>query len=312
MKDWQTFSSGPAGTRRGGFTMVELLVVIAIIGILAGILFPVIAMSRKKANRSRDLNNQKKQVEAFIAFSNDNKLRFPWHLTAPDGRAVAEWYNPGGGGAYQYDWDSLMDIRRLHQTQTCINEIPSCKILMSPCDAGALRKNQEESAPDRNGWGWEGTDWANNVNQKVREANHGFKRKEVAENAQSYSVCFGAYMEKGAKGIILLTRNHGGKNGSGYGYKYPSGYLKDGGRRVRRGSMVDLRQAKKWLVPTVKSTNPRQFVVGLKADEGQMAFCDGSAFLANDAALEEAVADHGLAQAGILKEQCFNTARPRH
>jgi len=289
--------------------MVELLVVIAVIGILAGILLPVIASSRNKANRNRDLNNLKKQVEAFMGFCNDNKQRFPWHLTSKDGRAVTEWYNPGGGGAYRYDWDSLLDIRRVHQTQSFINEIPSCKILQSPCDPGALKANQAESDPKRQGWGWEGQ---MDMNSKDGKANHGFKYKEVAENAQSYSICYGAYMEKGAKGIMLMTRNHDGENGTGYGFNYPGGYLKYGGRRTRRGGTVDLRKTTKWLVHTTQTDNPRKFVMGLNANEGQMAFCDGSALLADDTILQESIKDHGLAQAGVLKEQSFNAARPRH
>jgi len=310
MKNRRTERQRNAGTRRRGFTMVELLVVIAIIGILAAILMPVLASSRRSANRNRDLNNMKKQVDAYQAFNNDNKQRYPWHMTAKDGNAVAAWFSPGGGGAWKFEWDSLLDIRRLHQTQTFNMEIPTCKILMSPCDPGALKRNQIEASAERGGWGWEGE---MDKNSPEGKANHGFKRKEIAEDAQSYSVCFGAYMEKGAKGIILLTRNHGGKNGTGYNYKYPSGVnLKYGGRRSRRGSMVDLRKTDKWMEPTVKTDNPRQFVVGLNANEGQIAFCDGSARLADDAFLKEAVKDHGLAQTGLLKVQNFNTARPRH
>ena len=45
--------------RHRGFTLIELLVVIAIIAILAGILFPVFAATRKQAHAASCASNLK-------------------------------------------------------------------------------------------------------------------------------------------------------------------------------------------------------------------------------------------------------------
>lgn len=62
---------------RGGFTLIELMVVIAIIGILAGLLMPVMASSIGTAHRTRDLSNAKQTVTVLVqdAMDNDGKFR---------------------------------------------------------------------------------------------------------------------------------------------------------------------------------------------------------------------------------------------
>jgi len=65
--------------RRQGFTLIELLVVIAIIAILAAILFPVLAKSRKRALRTVCINNVKQINTAFRLYADDNDSTFPVH-----------------------------------------------------------------------------------------------------------------------------------------------------------------------------------------------------------------------------------------
>ena len=143
--------------------------------------------------------------------------------------------------------------------------------------------------------------------------NHGWKRKEIAEAAQSYSICFGADVQKGNKGIILLTRNHGGNWNSGYEYKYLGDNLKYGGRTARRKTMVNIEKANGWLDPEkVPIERMRDVVLGLRANEGQMAFCDGRAIIANDEEFKDAIKEHKKTEAGLLKTPNFNTSRPRH
>ena len=60
-----------------GFTLIELLVVIAIIGILAGILFPVLASARAASRKSVCQSNLKQLYSAFQLYTDD------WNDTLP-------------------------------------------------------------------------------------------------------------------------------------------------------------------------------------------------------------------------------------
>lgn len=83
--------NSPPPSRRSGrlcptaaFTLIELLTVLAIIGILAGILIPVVGSVRESANSARCLANLRQLAIAGIAYGHENKGLFPsYHWDQP-------------------------------------------------------------------------------------------------------------------------------------------------------------------------------------------------------------------------------------
>ncbi|MBM3834274.1 MAG: DUF1559 domain-containing protein [Verrucomicrobia bacterium] len=80
-------STGDAACR-GGFTLIEVLVVIAVIGVLAGILLPVLAKARAKAYGTLCLNNHKQLGLALEMYAGDHNDGLPYNLGADATRAT--------------------------------------------------------------------------------------------------------------------------------------------------------------------------------------------------------------------------------
>lgn len=97
--------------RSSGFTLVELLTVIAIIGILAGILIPVVGRVRETAKASLCTSNLRQIGQAFIAFATDHKDHYPLSWAKGDGSYDNNWqYNtaPYLGLVVQPSWNGTV------------------------------------------------------------------------------------------------------------------------------------------------------------------------------------------------------------
>jgi len=91
---------------RRGFTLIELLVVIAIIGILAGMLLPVLARAKEKGRRTVCISNLKQWALAQTMYVDENSQTFPM-TKIPNG-------TPGAAGGYNEDnptWTDLFDFQ---------------------------------------------------------------------------------------------------------------------------------------------------------------------------------------------------------
>src|SRR5881296_3732087 len=63
--------------RQKGFTLIELLVVIAIIGVLAGLLLPVLARAKESGRRSACMSNLRQLDIALSLYASENEGLFP-------------------------------------------------------------------------------------------------------------------------------------------------------------------------------------------------------------------------------------------
>jgi prepilin-type N-terminal cleavage/methylation domain-containing protein/prepilin-type processing-associated H-X9-DG protein len=68
--------------RHRGFTLIELLIVIGIIGVLIGLLFPVVSSAREAAKRAQCASNLRNLGAAMMSYGGENDRKLPIHTTA--------------------------------------------------------------------------------------------------------------------------------------------------------------------------------------------------------------------------------------
>ncbi|AHF94910.1 hypothetical protein OPIT5_29775 [Opitutaceae bacterium TAV5] len=88
--DIRSLASGPCIRFRHGFTLIELLTVIAIIGILAGILIPVVGSVRRKAKVSTCLSNHRQITIGYLQYLNDNRGKLYYRPSGTNGSGTIQ------------------------------------------------------------------------------------------------------------------------------------------------------------------------------------------------------------------------------
>ncbi len=74
--------------RPGGFTLVELLVVIAVIAVLAGLLLPVLARSKMRAQAAFCMNNTRQLAFAWLMYADENNDRLAYNYGGDAARKI--------------------------------------------------------------------------------------------------------------------------------------------------------------------------------------------------------------------------------
>ena len=87
-----------SGKARVGFTLIELLVVIAIIAILAAMLLPALARSKKTAQRVACASQLRQLAIANTLYLDEFDQKFPTHVAGP----VLSYYGWAGKRGTEY------------------------------------------------------------------------------------------------------------------------------------------------------------------------------------------------------------------
>ncbi|MCU0689292.1 MAG: prepilin-type N-terminal cleavage/methylation domain-containing protein [Phycisphaerales bacterium] len=123
-----------------GFTLVELLVTVGIIGLLIGILLPVLGRARQASRASACLSQTRQVITAVATFTTDNKGKLPVNRTLTSATEHVTWRHRFMTEGYLNNakaWccpahpqvssepGPLSELGRVDRTTTCVGDTPS-------------------------------------------------------------------------------------------------------------------------------------------------------------------------------------------
>ncbi|MBM3838485.1 MAG: prepilin-type N-terminal cleavage/methylation domain-containing protein [Verrucomicrobia bacterium] len=128
---------GHVEQRRTGFTLIELLVVIAIIAILAAMLLPALAKSKKTAQRVACASQLRQLALANTLYLDEHDQKFPSHVGGP----VLSYYGWAGKKGTEY----LEEERFINPYVTVTRKVNQkdnegvFRVFRCPSDRGAVK-----------------------------------------------------------------------------------------------------------------------------------------------------------------------------